>query len=62
MNIGIGLPLTMAGVKGELLLEWARRADSAAFSSLGVPDRVVHQSYEPLLTLAAVAGVTNIFV
>lgn len=40
MNIGLGLPAAIPGGKGELLLEWARRADSAAFSSLGVLDRV----------------------
>ncbi len=59
MNIGIGLPAVIPGVKGELILDWARRADSAAFSSLGVTDRVVYQNYEPLMTLAAVAGVTK---
>src|SRR5258708_543088 len=59
MNISIGLPADIPGVKGELILDWARRADSAAFSSLGVTDRVVYQNYEPLMTLAAVAGVTK---
>ena len=59
MNIGLGLPAAIPGVKGELLLDWARRADSATFSSLGVTDRVVYQNYEPLMTLAAVAGVTK---
>jgi alkanesulfonate monooxygenase SsuD/methylene tetrahydromethanopterin reductase-like flavin-dependent oxidoreductase (luciferase family) len=59
MNIGIGLPAAIPGVKGDVILEWARRADSAAFSSLGVLDRVVYQNYEPLMTLAAVAGVTK---
>jgi alkanesulfonate monooxygenase SsuD/methylene tetrahydromethanopterin reductase-like flavin-dependent oxidoreductase (luciferase family) len=59
MNIGIGLPAAIPGVKGELILDWARRADSAAFSSLGVADRVVYQNYEPLITLAAAAGVTK---
>src|SRR5260370_10039774 len=59
MNIGIRLPAAILGVKGELILEGASRADSAAFSSLGVLDRVVYQNYEPLMTLAAVAGVTR---
>lgn len=59
MNIGIGLPAAIPGVKGELILDWARRADSAAFSSLGVADRVVYQNYESLITLAAAAGVTK---
>jgi alkanesulfonate monooxygenase SsuD/methylene tetrahydromethanopterin reductase-like flavin-dependent oxidoreductase (luciferase family) len=59
MKIGIGLPTAIPGVKGELILDWAKQADSAAFSSLGVTDRVVYQNYEPLITLAAVAGVTK---
>ena len=59
MNMSIGLPADIPGVKGELLLEWARRADSSAFSSLGVTDRVVYPNYEPLITLAAVASVTK---
>ena len=59
MKIGIGLPAAIPGVRGELILEWARRADSAAFSSLGVADRVVYQNYEPLITLAAAAGGTK---
>ncbi len=59
MNISIGLPADIPGVKGELLLEWARRADSSAFSSLGVTDRVVYPNYEPLITLAAAASVTK---
>src|SRR5258708_39783680 len=59
MNIGIGLPAAIPGVKGELILEWARRADSAAFSSLGGLDRGVYQNYEPLMTLAAGAGVAK---
>src|SRR5438552_178148 len=59
MKIGIGLPAAIPGVKGELILDWAKQADSAAFSSLGVTDRVVYRNYEPLITLAAVAGVTK---
>ena len=58
MQIGIGLPAAIPGVDGELILEWARRADESAFSSLGLIDRVVYPNYEPLVTLAAAAGVT----
>ncbi len=59
VNIGIGLPNTKADATGECLLEWARRTDEGPFSSLGVLDRMVYQSYEPMLTLAAAAGVTR---
>jgi len=40
-------------------LEWAKRADSRPFSSLGILDRLVYPNYEPLITLAAAAAVTE---
>jgi alkanesulfonate monooxygenase SsuD/methylene tetrahydromethanopterin reductase-like flavin-dependent oxidoreductase (luciferase family) len=59
MKIGIGLPTTNPGVSGDLLLEWARRAEAGPFSSLGVLDRVAYQNYEPFVALAAAAAVTT---
>lgn len=59
MQIGIGLPSAVAGVKGERIVEWAAKADAGPFSSLGVVDRVVQQNYEPMVTLAAAAAVTR---
>src|SRR5215213_7685253 len=56
MDIGIGLPATIPGTKGSLVLDWAERADSASFSSLGVLDRMVYPNYEPLIALAAAAA------
>jgi hypothetical protein len=35
VKIAIGLPTTIAGVTGGQVVEWARRADTAGFSSLG---------------------------
>jgi alkanesulfonate monooxygenase SsuD/methylene tetrahydromethanopterin reductase-like flavin-dependent oxidoreductase (luciferase family) len=58
MNVGVGLPTTVPGVSGELVLDWARRADAGPFSSLAVLDRVAYDSYEPFAALAATAGVT----
>ena len=40
-------------------MQWARRADEGPFSSLGVVDRLVYDSYEPLTTLAALAAITR---
>jgi alkanesulfonate monooxygenase SsuD/methylene tetrahydromethanopterin reductase-like flavin-dependent oxidoreductase (luciferase family) len=57
MNIGIGLPATIPGVSGELLLTWAKQADDGTFSSLAVGDRVVYPNYDPLIALAGAAGV-----
>jgi alkanesulfonate monooxygenase SsuD/methylene tetrahydromethanopterin reductase-like flavin-dependent oxidoreductase (luciferase family) len=59
MDIGIGLPSTIPGTPGADILEWARRADAGPFSSLSVIDRLVYGNYDPLITLAAVAGVTE---
>ena len=59
MDIGIGLPATIAGVTREQLLEWARRAEARGFSSLGTIDRLVYGNYEPLIALAAAAAVTE---
>lgn len=59
MRVGIGLPSTIPGVSGSLILDWARRADAGPFSSLGVLDRLVYPNYEPLITLAAAAAVTT---
>jgi len=59
MNIGVGLPTSTAGMSGELLIEWARRADAGPFTSLGAVDRIAYQNYEPFTALAAAAGVTQ---
>jgi alkanesulfonate monooxygenase SsuD/methylene tetrahydromethanopterin reductase-like flavin-dependent oxidoreductase (luciferase family) len=55
MKIGIGLPVD----DPDVLLEWAVRADAGPFSTLGLLDRLVWHNPEPLVTLAALAGVTR---
>ena len=59
MDVGIGLPATIPGTRGPLILDWAKKADSGPFSSLGILDRLVYPNYEPLITLAAAAAVTD---
>ncbi|HET8526000.1 MAG TPA: LLM class flavin-dependent oxidoreductase [Actinomycetota bacterium] len=59
MRVGVGLPSIVPGTSAELLLEWARRAESGPFTSLGVLDRIVYDSYDPFATLAAAAAVTE---
>jgi alkanesulfonate monooxygenase SsuD/methylene tetrahydromethanopterin reductase-like flavin-dependent oxidoreductase (luciferase family) len=59
MKIGVGLPTSMAGMSGDLLIEWARRADAGPFDSLAVVDRIAYQNYEPFTALAAAAAVTR---
>ena len=59
MNIGVGLPTSTSGISGQLLVDWAKRADAGPFSSLAVVDRVAYQNYEPFTALAAAAAVTQ---
>src|SRR5437763_1059660 len=59
MRVGVGLPTTVPGAPGPLIIEWARRAEAGPFSSLGVLDRLAYDSYDPLLALAAAAAVTS---
>ena len=59
MDVGIGLPSTIPGVGRDEVLEWARRAEARGFSSLGTLDRLVYDNFEPLVTLAAAAAVTE---
>jgi alkanesulfonate monooxygenase SsuD/methylene tetrahydromethanopterin reductase-like flavin-dependent oxidoreductase (luciferase family) len=59
MRVGVGLPCTIPGAQAQLIIEWACRADEGPFTSLGVLDRLVYDSYDPLITLATVAGVTH---
>jgi len=59
MNVGVGLPTTTPGATGELLLEWARRADDGPFSCVAVLDRLVYDSFEPFAVLSAAAAATT---
>lgn len=60
MKLGIGLPNTMAyETDRRLMLEWARLADEAGFHALGTIDKPNYDSWDPLTTLAGVAGVTE---
>jgi alkanesulfonate monooxygenase SsuD/methylene tetrahydromethanopterin reductase-like flavin-dependent oxidoreductase (luciferase family) len=53
VDIGIGIPNSVRGTTGPQLLEWARRAEAAGFSSLATIGRVAYPSYEELTVLAA---------
>lgn len=59
MRIALGLPSRVSSATGELMLEWATRADRGPFSSLVVTDRVVSTALEPLMVLAIAAGATK---
>lgn len=63
MRVGIGLPTTTPTTSragdGRWLVDWARRAEEGPFTSLGVVDRTVYDSYDPMVSLAAAAAVTE---
>src|SRR5579875_1867344 len=59
MDIGIGLPNSVPGTDGQTLVGWAARAEQAGFTTLGTIGRLVYDSYEELVALAAAAAVTS---
>lgn len=59
MKIGIGIPNSIPGTDGKLLLDWARRAEALGFSALSTIGRVAFPGFEELTTLAAAAGATE---
>jgi alkanesulfonate monooxygenase SsuD/methylene tetrahydromethanopterin reductase-like flavin-dependent oxidoreductase (luciferase family) len=59
VDIGIGLPNAVRGVDRAGIVDWARRAEEAGFSSLGTIDRIAYANYESLIALAAAAAVTE---
>jgi alkanesulfonate monooxygenase SsuD/methylene tetrahydromethanopterin reductase-like flavin-dependent oxidoreductase (luciferase family) len=59
MRIGIGLPNTVPGTGGTLLLDWARRAEQRGFAFVSTIGRVGYPSFDSLTALAAVAGATS---
>jgi alkanesulfonate monooxygenase SsuD/methylene tetrahydromethanopterin reductase-like flavin-dependent oxidoreductase (luciferase family) len=59
MDIGLGLPTSVPGASGTDVLTWAAEGERAGFSTLAVLDRLVFDSYECLISLAAAAAVTE---
>lgn len=59
MRVCAGLPSTIPGCSGELLIEWARRAEAGPFASVAALDRVVYDAYDPFAALSAAAAVTS---
>jgi alkanesulfonate monooxygenase SsuD/methylene tetrahydromethanopterin reductase-like flavin-dependent oxidoreductase (luciferase family) len=60
MKLGIGLPNTLAHeTDRRFMLDWARLAEEAGFHTLATIDKPNYDSWDPLATLAGVAGVTE---
>jgi len=47
------------GTEGSTLIEWAREAEQAGFSTLGTIGRIVYPNYEEMVALSAAAAVTS---
>lgn len=59
MRVGVALPVGIPGVKGDLVVLWAAKAEERNFSHLASIDRVKYGNYEPVVALAAAAAVTR---
>lgn len=59
MDIGIGLPSGIPGATPDLIQDWAVAADRGPFASVASVDRYVYDTFDPLVTLGAVAAVTE---
>lgn len=59
MDVGIGIPNSIPGTAGADLIEWARRAEDAGFSSLASIGAVSYPSYEELTVFAAAGAMTE---
>ena len=59
MDVGNGLPNAVPGVERAGIVDWARSAEEAGFSSLGTIGRIAYPNYEELISLAAAAAVTE---
>jgi alkanesulfonate monooxygenase SsuD/methylene tetrahydromethanopterin reductase-like flavin-dependent oxidoreductase (luciferase family) len=59
VDIGIGLPAGVPGASPDVVVDWARRAEAAGFASVACVDRLRYDNYEPLISLAAAAAVTD---
>ena len=58
VKIGIALPTNVPGVEPASIIEWARKTDSAPFSTLAANDRLAYATHDPLAVLAAASAVT----
>jgi luciferase-like monooxygenase len=60
VRLGIGLPTyTGNAIEPRAVLRWAERAERLGFDAVSVSDRPSHETWDPLVTLAAVAAVTE---
>jgi alkanesulfonate monooxygenase SsuD/methylene tetrahydromethanopterin reductase-like flavin-dependent oxidoreductase (luciferase family) len=59
LKIGVTIPNGIPNIDGRTLVEWGVRAEACGFDIAAVIDRVAYPSHEQLVTLAAIASVTE---
>jgi alkanesulfonate monooxygenase SsuD/methylene tetrahydromethanopterin reductase-like flavin-dependent oxidoreductase (luciferase family) len=59
LQVGITLPTNLPGVDGDTVLEWARRAEAAGFSTVGMGERIGYEGYDWAVALSGAAAVTR---
>ena len=59
MKIGIGLPNNVVGAPGQVIAEWARRAEQRGFECVATVDRLVYPSVDSIVALALASGATR---
>jgi len=59
VDISIALPNTIPGARGEVMAQWARRAEERDFAGVAATERLVYPGHDPLLSLAAASAVTS---
>jgi alkanesulfonate monooxygenase SsuD/methylene tetrahydromethanopterin reductase-like flavin-dependent oxidoreductase (luciferase family) len=59
VKVGIGLPNTVGGTPGRLLVDWARRAEERGFAGLATIDRLAYHNHDSLTALAVAGAVTE---
>lgn len=57
--IGVHLPHGVPGIDGSTILAWARAAEDAGLSSIGVAERFSYATADAMISLAAAAAVTS---
>jgi len=59
VHIGIGLPSIIPDTSGRAIIDWGRAAEQLGFSSVATIGRLTYPALEELVSLSAVAAVTE---
>jgi alkanesulfonate monooxygenase SsuD/methylene tetrahydromethanopterin reductase-like flavin-dependent oxidoreductase (luciferase family) len=59
VDIAVGLPTNLRNVRRERVLEWAQRAETAGFSTVGMGERLTFDGWDWCVSLTAAAAVTS---